>query len=177
MGAVLSQRDANGEDFPIAYASRSCNLAEQNYSSFDGECLAVVWANTHFKQYLFGTSFTLVTDHEPLRWILTTPKLTGKLTRWSFLLQEYDFVVVHRAGTENSNADCLSRHPLPPNGDPPILDWDRGDINLSPATHLAFVAVAGDGGQPELGVPEIWDDKQVISFVQTHQYGRGLSAK
>ena len=42
MGAVLSQLNEEGVEHPICYASRSCNPAEQNYSSFDGECLAVV---------------------------------------------------------------------------------------------------------------------------------------
>ena len=122
MGAVLSQLDSEMVEYLVAYASRSCNPSEQNYSSFDGECLAVVWATTHFRQYLFGNSFTLVTDHEPLRWILTTQKLTGKLARWSLLLQEHDFTVVHRAGTENANADFFSRHPLLATHGAPILD-------------------------------------------------------
>ena len=71
----------------------------------------MVWATNLFKPYLFGNSFTLVTDDEPLKWLMTTHELTGKLARWSLLLQEYDFTVVHRAGTDNVNADCLSRYP------------------------------------------------------------------
>ena len=122
MGAVLSQLDSEMVEYLVAYASRRCNPAEQNYSSFDGECLAVVWATTHFRQYLFGNSFTLVTDHEPLCWFLTTQKLTGKLARWSLLLQEHYFTVVHRAGTENANADFFSRHPLLATHGAPILD-------------------------------------------------------
>ena len=113
MGAILSQINKEGVEHPISYASRSCNAAKKIYSSFDGECLVVVWATSHFGSYLFGNSFTLVTDHEPLKWIMTTQKLTGKLARWSLLLQEYDFTVEHRAGTANTNANCLSRYPLP----------------------------------------------------------------
>ena len=72
MGAILRQLNSEGVEHPICYASRSCNAAEQNYSSFDGECLAVVWATSHFRSYLFGDSFTLIADHEPLKWIMTT---------------------------------------------------------------------------------------------------------
>ena len=43
MGVVLSQLDPKGVEHPICYASRSCDLAEQNYNSFDGECLAAWW--------------------------------------------------------------------------------------------------------------------------------------
>ena len=72
MGAVLSQLDPQGVEHPVCYASRSCNPAKQIYSSFDGECLAMVWATSHFRAYLFGKTFTLITDHEPLKWLMTT---------------------------------------------------------------------------------------------------------
>ena len=176
MGAILSQLDKQGEEHPICYASRSCNAAEQNYSSFDGECLAVVWATSHFRSYIFGNSFTLVTDHEPLKWIMTTQKLTGKLARWSLLLQEYDFTVEHRAGTANTNADCLSRYPLSSEADAPLLDWAKGEV-LAPVTFLAFMAgtvTASDAAEEER---DIWHDTEVLHFIQTHKYQEGLSAK
>ena len=49
MGAILSELEQEGEEHPVCYASRSCNPAEQNYSSFEGECLAIVWATGHFR--------------------------------------------------------------------------------------------------------------------------------
>ena len=122
MGAVLSQLDKAEVEHRLCYASRSCNPAKQNYSSFDGECLEVVWATNLFRPYLFGNSFTLVKDPDPLKWIMTTQKQTGKLARWSLLLQEYDFTVVHRAGTDNANADCLSRYPRTSTNQAPVLD-------------------------------------------------------
>lgn len=88
MGAVLSQVDEQGQERPVSYASRSCNPAERNYGNCEGECLAVVWATRYFREYLFGQPFTLVTDHEPLKWLMQTNKTTGKLARWSLLLQE-----------------------------------------------------------------------------------------
>ena len=39
---------------------------------------------------------------------------TGRLARWSLLLQQYDFDIKHRAGTSNGNADALSRRPYGP---------------------------------------------------------------
>ena len=123
MGAVLSQLDQEGVKHPICYAFRSCNPSKQNYNSFDGECLAVVWATNLFKPYLFDHSSTLVTDHEPLKWIMTTQRLTGKLARWSLVLQEYDFTVIHRAGTNKANADCLSRYPGTSTD-----SWERGEV-------------------------------------------------
>jgi hypothetical protein len=72
--------------------------------------------------------FTLVTDHQPLRWLMESDKLTGKLARWVLLLQEYDFEVVYRAGITNLDADGLSRNPSPSNEDLTGARW-HGDCN------------------------------------------------
>ena len=113
LGAVLSLRDDDRNEYVIAYASRSNNKAERNYSSYEGEALAVVWAVTYSCHYLYGKPFILVTNHQPLEWLLTSNKLTGKHARWVFISQEYDFKVVHRPGPKHANADVCSRHPLP----------------------------------------------------------------
>lgn len=67
LGAVLTQVDDEGREFVVAYASRSNNIAESKYSSYEGECLATVWAVAHFRCYLYDNLFTLVTDHQPLK--------------------------------------------------------------------------------------------------------------
>ncbi len=111
MGAVLTQFDDQGDEFVVAYASRSNNAAESRYGLYEGECVAAVWAIAHFRCYLFGNPFTLVTDHQPLRWLMESDKPTGKLARWALILQEFDFQVVHRPGIKNLDADGLSRNP------------------------------------------------------------------
>ena len=63
LGAVLTQKDDNGKEYAIAYTSRSNNDVETKYSSYEGECLAIVWAVAYFRPYLYGQSFTLVTNH------------------------------------------------------------------------------------------------------------------
>ena len=168
MGAILSQVGKDGEEHPVCFASRSCNGAEQNYSSFVGELLAVVWATSHFRPYLFGNSFHLVTDHQPLEWIMTTTKLTGKLPRWSLLFKEYDFTVQHRKGVENTDADCLSRSPLPSDAGAPSMDGAKGEI-MPVATFLAFmahqVAAAGGGSTVAEEERDIWRDAAVLHFI------------
>ena len=111
LGAVLTQIDSLGQEHVISYASRSLSNREKRYSATEKEALAVVFAIDHFRAYLLGRPFTLVTDHSALRWLHSVePK--GRIGRWVMDLQEYDFMVFHRPGSANWNADALSRLPL-----------------------------------------------------------------
>ena len=96
----------------IAYASRTLTKSESNYSVIQKECLAVVYGMKQFRHYLLGRSFTLMTDHAPLQW-LSAQKMQGLLSCWALAMQEYTFDIVYRKGTENTNADSLSRNPVP----------------------------------------------------------------
>lgn len=108
IGAVLSQGQI-GSDLPVAYASRTLNPAECNYSTIDKELLAVVWATKYFRPYLFGRKFTIVCDHKPLEWLMSSKDQTSRLVRWRLKLEEYDYTIVYKKGKMNTNADALSR--------------------------------------------------------------------
>lgn len=95
----------------MSYASRHLNKAEQNYSATEQECLTVVFAARQFRPYIFGIPFTVVTDQASLTWLMTTKNPSGRLTRWSLLLQEFNISLRHRPGSKNANADALSRLP------------------------------------------------------------------
>lgn len=96
----------------IAYVSRSLTAPERNYSVIQRECLAVVHALKHFRHYLLGRPFQIDTDHAPLQW-LSAQKMEGMLCRWALAIQEYDFQMVYRKGSQNGNADALSRRGWP----------------------------------------------------------------
>jgi hypothetical protein len=79
IGVILGQLDEEGKEYVIAYASQNNNKVKSNYSSYKGECLAIVWAIIHFKPYIYGTKFTLYTNHRPIKWLMINNKLTSKL--------------------------------------------------------------------------------------------------
>lgn len=108
IGAVLSQGTI-GSDKPIAYASRTLNSSETNYSTIEKELLAIVWATKYFRPYLFGRKFKIVTDHRPLQWVMNLKEPNSRLTRWKLKLSEYNYSVVYKQGKCNLNADALSR--------------------------------------------------------------------
>ena len=88
LGAVLEQGGR-----VIAYASRTLNSAEQQYSTIQKECLAAVFALKQFWHYLLGRSFQLLTDHAPLQW-LSAQKMEGLLCCWALTMQKYSFQIV-----------------------------------------------------------------------------------
>ena len=76
IGSILAQQELGQLEYVIAYASRSNNQAKSNYSSYEGECLAVVWSIVYFRPYLYGRRFILVINHQPLKWLMTNDKLS-----------------------------------------------------------------------------------------------------
>ena len=108
VGAILSQGDI-GSDLPVAFASRSFNKAEKNYSTVEKELAAIVWGIKHFRPYLYGRKFKIVSDHKPLKWIVSVKDPGSRLLRWRIQLEEYDFQIEYKPGVQNANADALSR--------------------------------------------------------------------
>ncbi|MGH0143181.1 UNVERIFIED_CONTAM: hypothetical protein FKN15_019131 [Acipenser sinensis] len=108
LGAVLSQ-EIDGVEHPVLYISRKMAQRERNYSVIEKECLAIKWATNSLRYYLLGRSFTLVTDHAPLKWLNTMRDTNARITRWSLALQPFNFTVKHRSGKEHQNADFFSR--------------------------------------------------------------------
>ena len=69
IGMVLGQKQ-NGREVVISYAGRKLNPAERNYSVTEREALAVVDGVRHFQTYLYGGQFTVLTDHNAVRWLM-----------------------------------------------------------------------------------------------------------
>lgn len=111
IGSVLSQGEI-GKDLPIAYASRTLNNAECNYSTTEKELLAIVYSVKHFRPYLYGQKFKIITDHLPLTYLMNCKDPSSRLIRWRLLLEEYDYTIHHKPGRVNSNVDALSRNPV-----------------------------------------------------------------
>ena len=108
LGAVLSQVVDNHEH-PVTYISRKLLKHEVNYATVEKEALAVKWAIHHLRYYLWGRTFTLITDHAPLKWMARNKDKNDRVTRWFLELQDYHFKVEHRPGRTIPHADALSR--------------------------------------------------------------------
>ncbi|XP_035862265.1 uncharacterized protein LOC118496109 [Sander lucioperca] len=111
LGAALYQ-EQEGKLRVIAYASRGLNRCERRYPAHKLEYLSLKWAVTEkFFDYLYGAKFTVVTDNNPLTYVLTSAKLDAAGHRWLAALSTFDFNIQYRAGKKNQDADALSRRP------------------------------------------------------------------
>jgi hypothetical protein len=86
--------------------------------------LAIVAALKEWRVYLQGAKHQILvkTDHQNLTYFTTTKVLTRRQARWYEELAQYDFRIEHQKGTDNGQADALSRRPdyaeglVPPEG-------------------------------------------------------------
>ena len=95
LDACLSVRH-NGQERPVAFASRVLSSTERNYSATEREALACIWGAEKWHFYLYGRKFTLRTDHQALKTLLLASGKGHKplrLHRWADRLMQYDFNV------------------------------------------------------------------------------------
>lgn len=99
-GGVLSQLHGE-DDLPIAFISKAWSRADSIKSTPIQECLAIHYALTQFRPYIYDTSFTVKTDHKSLIYLFTHKNLSPKLLRIRLDLEDYDFVIQHVSGKKN----------------------------------------------------------------------------
>ncbi|CAF1321713.1 unnamed protein product [Adineta steineri] len=137
VGAVLLQTqpsDPNDTSHtpiykPVAFASRSLKKAEKNYSAIELEALAIWWSVTQkFRSYVEGQQFLLETDHKPLLSLMKKPYHNARIERWMVTLQQYDMIIQHISGKDNTTADALSRYPV---DHPNLIDDDTALLHTS----------------------------------------------
>jgi transposase InsO family protein len=109
LSATLLQRDDNDELHPVAYASKTLNDAQRNYTVTDREALAIVWGLEHFNTFCEGHKYTAITDHAALKYLYTAKNKTPRLHRLLLRLQPYEVTLHYRPGKDNHAADLLSR--------------------------------------------------------------------
>ena len=131
LGAVLYQTWEDGTKAVIAYASRSLHKVKSHCPAHNLEFLTLKWSVVEkFHEYLYGSTFDVHTNNNPLTYVLTTAKLDAASHCWITSLANYNFRLHYRAGKANIDADALSR-----------VSWP-GCMPHSSGTHLEVTAAA-----------------------------------
>ena len=184
--------DDEAKEFVVAYASKSNNNVEAQYSLYEGECLVAFWAIAHFQCYLYGSEFLLVMDYQPLKWLMECDKLIGKLVRWALMLHDYDFKVVHWLGLVNMDVDGLSKNPYPRQKDSMGAGWhvaeDKEEMPMSHASmSLSLLAANGDsskdaskeikGEEKSGGAKHIFEDGPILDYLRWKELALDVTPK
>ena len=112
IGSILEQQNQEGKWQPVSYYSCSLSKEERNYSATELECKALHDSILHYSVYLkYIPHFEVFSDHNALRYMVHSDNATtnGRLMRYLLALQEYNFAIYYRKGTENCDADAVSR--------------------------------------------------------------------
>ena len=110
LGEVLSQKQADGWSYPIAYGKRALTPHEKNYNSAKLEFIALKWAvMEHFKECLPYQSFVVWTDNNLPMYIMLTPNLDAMGHWWVGALAQFNFELEYQKGHDNTVADLLSQ--------------------------------------------------------------------
>ena len=142
LGAVLAQINSEKVEHLIAYASRTLSKSEHNYDAHKLEFLALKRAVTaRFHKYLYGGSFDVYTDNNPLTYILTSTKLDVIGQRWVASLAPYNFSIHYNPGRHNVVADLLSRIPWENVSFQDMMDFNivKAVVNKGEANSVAMV--------------------------------------
>ena len=120
VGAVILHMMPNGTKRPVAFALHTLSPAEHKYAQREKEALFFFFGICKFYQYLYGRTFTLVTDHKLLTVILGPKKgihalSAARMQRWALLLSAYIYDIRFRPTQAHGNADGLSRFPVQEN--------------------------------------------------------------
>lgn len=110
VGAVLQQQ-LDGVWKPLGFYSQKLKPAETRYSTFGRELLAIYLAVRHFRYFLEGRSFHVLTDHKPLTYAFLGNHTTysAREIRHLAFISEFTADLRHVKGQDNSAADALSR--------------------------------------------------------------------
>ncbi|GJS67491.1 putative reverse transcriptase domain-containing protein [Tanacetum coccineum] len=102
LGVVLRQNEK-----VIAYASCQLKIHEKNYTTHDLELRAVVFTLKIWRHYLYGTKYTVLTNHNSLQHILDQKELNMRQRRWLKLLSDYDCEIRYHPRKANMVVDAL----------------------------------------------------------------------
>ena len=112
IGSILEQQNSEGKWQPVSYYSATLSKTERNYSATELECKALHDCILHYATYLKHIPhFEVFSDHNALKYMVNSENSTsnGRLMRYLLDLQGYRFSLYYRKGTENCDADAVSR--------------------------------------------------------------------
>lgn len=74
----------------VYYISMLMKEPKLRYSTAGKVCLSLAFAVSKFNQYFLGYRVHLVTKSNPVKYLLTSPQLSGRIAQWAILTSCHD---------------------------------------------------------------------------------------
>ena len=115
---------------PAAFVSKKFTTQQRHYFTYEHETLGVLECLLKWQDLLIGQRFTIVTDHESLKFFDKKDHENHRQARWQTFMARFDYHVMYVAGPENKVADFLSRLYEPKSGNRylPFDDYVTADV-------------------------------------------------
>ncbi|XP_052477677.1 uncharacterized protein LOC128033725 [Gossypium raimondii] len=145
MGCVLGQHDETGrKEREIYYISKKSTNCEVRYSTIEKLCCALVWTTRRLRQYMLYHTTLLISKLDPLKYMMESTTLNGRMARWQILLSEFDIVYVSQKAVKGSAiADFLAIRAL--------VDYEPLNFDF-PNEDLMYVTTAEENPQMD----QVW---------------------
>ncbi|UYV70247.1 K02A2.6-like [Cordylochernes scorpioides] len=155
---------------------RSLRSHERNYSIFELECLAIVESMDKFRVYLMDRKFTIFSYHHALQWLKTIKNPSGRLIRWRLRLSSYDYEVHCIKGTQQNEANIISRNPFCGFLDAPLIKSHEPSPSGNPKLTIDFngLPTISRKGVTKIIIPKTLTNK-LLQSVQTQYNHPGIS--
>ncbi|KAG8472581.1 hypothetical protein CXB51_034367 [Gossypium anomalum] len=129
MGCVLGQHDeSEKKEKAIYYLNKKFTDCEKRYSPIEKLCYALIWTTRRLRQYMLYHTTWLISKLDPLKYMMESNALNGRMTRWQILLSEFDIVYVNQKAIKGSAvADFLASRALE-DYEPLSLDFLNEDL-------------------------------------------------
>ena len=102
VGSMLAQKDDDKNERAVYYLSKRIHDYETRYTPIEKSCFALIWAVQKLRHIILPFQIWVVARMDPLKYLFEKPALSGRLSRWSILLAEFDLKYVARKTIKGS---------------------------------------------------------------------------
>ena len=93
-GVMLAKKEEDGKERAIYFINRTLKDYEIRYNPIEKLCQCVVFATERLWYYMINNTTHVLTQVDPLRYLMSKSYLDGRSTKWVMLLQEFDLKFV-----------------------------------------------------------------------------------
>ncbi|GKU96286.1 hypothetical protein SLEP1_g9534 [Rubroshorea leprosula] len=166
LGALLAQVNEEGKENALYCMSRTLVGAEVSYSPIEKICLALIFSTKKLRNYMLAHVVHLISKADPLKYIMSKPVLSGRITKWALLLSEFEIIYVpQKAIKGQALADFLANHPIPTEWElsKDLPDEEMFFVDVLPSWELYFDGASRRDGAG-VGVVVVTPKNEVIPF-------------